>query len=177
MTGPVKGVVAIVIASAGCLILQTTWLAGVSPKPEGVLAIVLAVSFLGGPLEGTACGFCAGLAEDALSGMSRGGFCITYALVGLVMGTIVKLLDSDNVIVLLAGGIIGAVLEFFMFKLFSIATGVTHGHLPMPLLISWFLIEGLLTIAFLSLFRIWFAPEIIKRDSAARRSWIVGTRS
>lgn len=141
------------------LLLQTTLLATWKPKPDGVLAITLATAFARGPVAGAITGFFGGLAEDAMSGMSRGGFCLVSTLVGWLLGLLVKRFFSSNLIVLLAGAILGSFLHARAFQLLMSGLGVIASPLPPVLLVAWLLAQGLLSVLLLAFLRWRIFPE------------------
>jgi cell shape-determining protein MreD len=177
MTREAKGFIVVGFAVWLFLLLQTTFLASCLPKPEGVLAIVLAVAFLRGPIDGGIVGFVSGLFEDALSGMSHGAFGLTYTLLGLSMGFLFKRLNSDNVLVVFVGGMLGSFLEFWLFKLMALFLGFFSNLLPQPFFWSWILLEGFLSLGFFLIFRAWFLPESSKALSQTKANFSLVNKS
>lgn len=117
-----------VAAVLAALILQVTLLNSVpfpgDSAPDLVLVVVVVLALLGGPMEGTLVGFCAGLAADIAPPVSHliGQNALVFCLVGYGCGRLGVALERSEWLPL-AGVAIGAVAGESLYALIGIMFG------------------------------------------------------
>lgn len=117
-----------VAAVLAALIIQVTFLNSVpfpgDSAPDLVLVVVVVLALLGGPLEGTLIGFCAGLAADITPPVSHliGQNALVFCLVGYGCGRLRELLERSEWLPL-AGVALGAAVGESLYALIGIMFG------------------------------------------------------
>lgn len=144
------------------LLLQTGFLSGWQPRPDGVFCVTLALAFLRGPIPGALVGFCGGALEDGMSGGSLGLFSLLGICIGSACGFLSKGIDVKNFLVLFISMMLAG---FFYSAVWNVVThwitGAGHNFFPRQMF-SWAILQALLGVGLFSFFkRRLFPPAIV----------------